>query len=215
MVSLTPDPLLFLHHFLGLYFGFVLLVTGRYPRNLFTFNVSALQWVARVNSWQFLMRDDRSLFGTTQPVQWAVGLGVVLLVLSLWSPVSLPGVQNFGSTLVDRVGTFVPAKREGEIILRQFMEAGQRNDVQGATALLYEDDTIRSQLEELFSLRHLFQDYEAIRTSGWHWEKGTAGETVELEGQISYARGEDGVFYALLIKDEGDWKIENLLLDRP
>ena len=58
-----------------------ILVTGRYPRRLFTLNASLLEWIARVITWQNFMRDDRSLFGTTKPVLFATVLTMVGVVI--------------------------------------------------------------------------------------------------------------------------------------
>ena len=78
---------------------FVILISGRYPKALFRFNISVLQWAARVSAWQWLMRDDLSLFGTTRIVQVPVALGAAAFLyigigLSPWLPVSLPGAST-------------------------------------------------------------------------------------------------------------------------
>ena len=97
---------------------FIILVSGRYPRPLFRFSVSLLQWSAGVGAWQGLMRDDLSLFGTTWAVQLPVVLGAAALLyvgigLSPWLPVSLPGTSAIERALeeaasVEQVGTSVP-----------------------------------------------------------------------------------------------------------
>ena len=84
---------------------FIILLAGRYPKPLFRFTLNLLQWVARVNVWQSLLRDDFSLFGTTRAVQVPVALGAVAFVvygLSLWLPVSVENKilgrpQDFGN----------------------------------------------------------------------------------------------------------------------
>lgn len=70
---------------------FGILFTGAYPARLFRFMVSLFQWIARVQGWQYLMRDEWSLFATTRAVAIPVGigaivsasLGVFILVVSL------------------------------------------------------------------------------------------------------------------------------------
>ena len=71
-----------------------ILLSGKYPRGLFEFNVSLLQWVARVMSWQYLMRDEGTLFGTTDRVKALVGVGVVVAVVLIGFGV----VAGFAST---------------------------------------------------------------------------------------------------------------------
>ena len=70
-----------------------ILFTGRYPKKLFDFNVSLLEWVARVLAWQWLMRDDWSLFSTTKRVMVLVRVGLAYTVISalvLHTSLSLP-----------------------------------------------------------------------------------------------------------------------------
>lgn len=69
---------------------FIILFTGRYPREMYKVAVMLFQWEARIYSWQYLLRDEWSLFGTTRAVKIWVLVGVIgLLVLSilqiLWS----------------------------------------------------------------------------------------------------------------------------------
>lgn len=59
---------------------FIILLTGRYPRGMYNIAVMLYQWVARVNSWQSLLRDEWSLFGTTQRVRTLVRIGIVVSV---------------------------------------------------------------------------------------------------------------------------------------
>lgn len=59
---------------------FAILFTGRYPAGLFRFVVSLMQWTARVVGWQYLMRDEWSLFGDTRKVSIPVGVGALLSV---------------------------------------------------------------------------------------------------------------------------------------
>ncbi len=59
---------------------FVILIMGRIPKWIFKFTVALAQWTARVTAWQWLMRDEWSLFATTRPVAFLVGVGAVLAV---------------------------------------------------------------------------------------------------------------------------------------
>jgi len=77
---------------------FIILFSGRYPRELYNVALMLFQWFARVNSWQYLLRDEWSLFGTTRLVKTYVLIGVVgyaiLAVLQIlgnviWSLVTL------------------------------------------------------------------------------------------------------------------------------
>ncbi len=56
---------------------FIILFSGRYPRELYNVAVMLFQWFARVNSWQYLLRDEWSLFGTTRLVKTYVLIAVV------------------------------------------------------------------------------------------------------------------------------------------
>lgn len=56
---------------------FIILFTGRYPRGMYNVVVMLFQWVARVTSWQYLLRDEWSLFGTTRTVKIWVLVGVI------------------------------------------------------------------------------------------------------------------------------------------
>ena len=60
---------------------FVILFAGRFPRAMFNFTVSLAQWTVRVTAWQWLMRDEWSLFATTRPVAYLVGVGVLLAAI--------------------------------------------------------------------------------------------------------------------------------------
>jgi len=60
---------------------FIILFTGRYPRGMYNIAVMLYQWTARVDSWQYLLRDEWSLFGTTGRVQILVGVGIVVSVV--------------------------------------------------------------------------------------------------------------------------------------
>ena len=60
---------------------FVILVTGRYPESWFRAILPLLEWNCRVSVWQYLMRDEVSLFGTTKPVKVLVVIGLVVSLL--------------------------------------------------------------------------------------------------------------------------------------
>ena len=69
---------------------FLILVTGRYPRSWFALSAAMLEWHCRVSVWQNLMRDDVSLFGTTNTVK-------ILVVIGLAASLIL-GIGNCSST---------------------------------------------------------------------------------------------------------------------
>lgn len=60
---------------------FIILFTGRYPKGMYKMAVMLFQWEARVYSWQYLLRDEWSLFGTTSTVKILVLVGVIAFVL--------------------------------------------------------------------------------------------------------------------------------------
>ena len=55
----------------------IILVTGRYPKGWLAPTKALLQWHFRVTTWQWLMRDELNLFGTTTGVRVAVIIGIV------------------------------------------------------------------------------------------------------------------------------------------
>ena len=55
----------------------IILVTGRYPKGWLALTKALLQWHFRVTTWQWLMRDEVNLFGTTTGVRVAVIIGIV------------------------------------------------------------------------------------------------------------------------------------------
>lgn len=77
-ISFVAIVLLFL---LSIPAWFFILVTGRYPAWWFAATPGMLQWSCRVDAWQYLMRDDASLFGTTTQVRMIVGIGIVISFL--------------------------------------------------------------------------------------------------------------------------------------
>ena len=193
-----------------------ILFTGRYPRTLFEVSVGLFEWTARVTAWQYLLRDDRSLFGTTKPVQVAVGVAAVALVIIVGtpsSPVRLPGVQS----LVSRAITLAPGAGDREAIVREFMRLGANGNADEAVMLLFEGDGARPELESLFTQnRGLFTDFVDVDALGFEYNKVFAGqETMALDGRILYSEGEDGWFYFGLMKLEGKWWIDSISINRP
>jgi len=59
---------------------FAILFTGRYPRTMFNFTTAVAQWCARVTTWEFLMRDEWSLFARTSGVGAMVVVGALATV---------------------------------------------------------------------------------------------------------------------------------------
>lgn len=65
---------------------FIILVIGRYPRGWFDLSLPMLEWHCRMTVWQYLMRDDAALFGTTTSVRAAVAIGIVgTIILTIGS----------------------------------------------------------------------------------------------------------------------------------
>ena len=59
----------------------IVLLIGKYPKAWFDLSPAMLEWSCRVTAWQFLMRDDATLFGTTTPVKVAVGISIVAMII--------------------------------------------------------------------------------------------------------------------------------------
>jgi hypothetical protein len=69
----------------GFVTGWCILFTRKYPKSLYETNKSILSWTAQTMAWQYLMRDDAKLFGTTRAVKIWVSIGIVgtiILVLA-------------------------------------------------------------------------------------------------------------------------------------
>jgi tetratricopeptide (TPR) repeat protein len=109
----------------------VILITGKYPRKLFDFNVRLLQWLARVMAWQLLMHDNWRLFGTTRPVQVAVTAGIVgFLALGIISVASQPATWQVGPMMWGSTWE-VMWETEGLSEAEQHFEAGSELQGQG------------------------------------------------------------------------------------
>ena len=67
--------------------GFVtalcILFTEKYPKSLFKVNRNIMTWTAQTQAWQWLMRDDAKLFGTTLAVKISLWIGIVGYILLL------------------------------------------------------------------------------------------------------------------------------------
>ena len=61
----------------GFVTGWCILFTGKYPKGQFEINRNLMTWAAQTYAWQWLMRDDAKLFGTTAAVKIWVLIGVV------------------------------------------------------------------------------------------------------------------------------------------
>lgn len=190
---------------------FVILFMGRIPRGMFNFVVAVAQWIARVTAWQWLLRDDWSLFGTTTPVRVIVGAGAVAaLGLTAFSYAGMPGITN--DWLAEITGV-----DEGEAVVEQFLQAGRASDIEGAIALTVDPRGMRGEVENLIEdNRYLFEGFQNAKTAGWEFSKETGrDDTLELEGELVYESDPKGRFSAVLLKQEGTWKIASLWIERP
>lgn len=61
----------------GFVTGWCILLTGKYPKSQFEINKNIMTWAAQTFAWQWLMRDDAKLFGTTSAVKLWVLIGIV------------------------------------------------------------------------------------------------------------------------------------------
>ncbi len=212
----------------------IVLVRARYPAGLFRFNVSVLRWVARTTTWQYLMCDDRSLFGTTRPVHVLVGVGVALVLLwpfgraanlllaaspgllaaSPGLPASLAST-DFYTALGGAITGLVPGTREGENVLREFMQAGALEDVDAGLALTVgPPETLRPQVTKLFRSRQLFLGFEALGATSSNRNLSPGRDSLEMAGWVRYSSGSRGSFEATLLRDGDRWRIEGLQIGR-
>ena len=182
----------------------VILLTGRYPRALFGFSRSVLQWIAQVSGWRWGLRDEWSLFGATRRVVLAVAVGCVVL----------GGLIGFGISVPVRAGP--GAASEGEAVVASFMRAGKDSDVEGAVLLAAGPAESRDQIERQFNTnRHLFDGFSSVkRTESELSKEAGQPDTLTLEGDLNYESGPQGTFIATLLKLEGKWKIGSLDINR-
>jgi hypothetical protein len=196
-----------------------LLVTGSYPRRLFVASTSLLEWVARIHAWQYLLRDDAVLFGRKQTTQAMVAVGVVVVLLIQyggWSPLMLPGGEGLREMGASWMSAAIPIKREGEEAMRTFMEAGRGRDVEAGVALSSAPEGQRvSEVAALFGERRLFEDYESLYGTEFHWRTGPEFAVLELYGVVRYRGGARGAFSAVLEKKDASWKVRVVRLERP
>ena len=182
----------------------IILLTGRYPRFLFGVAQGLLRWIAQVSVWEWGLRDEWALLAAPKRV-WAAGLvGSLLLV----------GVFGTG-ILVTLVAALGKPASEGEAVVAEFMEAGLRSDVGGATTLTTDQAESRTEVESLFNERYLFEGFLSAKRIGWEWNK-TSGQpdSLFLEGGLVYEQPPKGTFSAFLLKLGGEWKIRDLNIDR-
>ena len=110
---------------------FAILITGRYPRWLFNFQVAGAQMAARIIAWQYLLRDEWPWLGTTRRQRiFASAFGIlataVIVVLAF-----VPITTNENAKTVER------AKERGEITLSA--EGIRYDSPLGYTAILSPD----------------------------------------------------------------------------
>ena len=96
---------------------FIILFVGRIPRGMFNFMVAVAQWTARVTAWQWLLRDEWSLFATTRPVAYLVGAGAaaaVVLTISNYAVGPATGGFDFETGDGQNGAEFIIADTQGE-----------------------------------------------------------------------------------------------------
>ncbi|MFC2068991.1 DUF4389 domain-containing protein [Chloroflexota bacterium] len=75
---------------------FAILFTGRYPRGMHRVAVMMLQWSARVHTWQYLLCDEWSLFGTTTTVKVLVVIGIIASIIL--TVIQIPNIVAISGT---------------------------------------------------------------------------------------------------------------------
>ena len=191
---------------------FIILVSGKYPKSLFRFSLSLLNWASRVAAWQWLMRDDWSLFGTTRPVQVTAALGAAAFLffgLSPWLSLSIPGAARspgpltvLGASVLE--GT--QAVDEAQAVIEAFMVAGRSGDVDAAVGLTI-SERWRSQVQDMLSCEpNLFSGFLSAR----HTESERRGNLLVLRGGLTYDSGPEERLRADLLKRPAGWRIRAL-----
>jgi len=185
---------------------FVILLTGRYPAGLRRFALSVLQWSARVTAWQFLMSDDWRMFGSSLKVRIpSIVAAYAFPAFWMWLTFFSPPIELAGGLFgVD----------EGMAVVDAFMQAGRDGDTFTATRLVDSRSVSDAQIAAQLQRRDLFDGYERATLKRWFRQAGTAGDVLQLEGELRYSGGGRGTFFAFLVKRQGAWLIQGIVIQR-
>ncbi|WP_322510525.1 hypothetical protein [Chloroflexus sp.] len=145
----------------------------------------------------------------TQPqatgwVRWVL-IGVVILVLTIVLCCGLFGLGGW------RVFTGLMNETQAiEQVIRQFMDAGRRNDTDAALALFADSAqsvVSRDDLERLFANRRLFREVSGVALNSFNINSTLEGTTAEIAGQLNYTDGASQSFSARLQKENDQWRL--------
>lgn len=139
--------------------------------------------------------------GTLRWVLIGIGAGLLSLVLCC-ALLAFGGWQLF-SGLVDETSAM-------QQVVRDFMDAGRRQDIAAAEALFADAGSVsvsRDDLERLFANRQLFREVEGMSLRSFNIRTDTEGGTAEIAGTLNYTDGGTQPFSARLLKEGDHWRL--------
>ncbi len=186
----------------------IILIRGRYPRKMFDFNVKVLNWMAGITAWQYLMRDDWSLFGRSKPVKTVVVIALVLL-LAFSVFVFFRPIRGY-STLTSWLGAEWMIT-QGEEVINQFLEKAREEDVNSILETMVATNIDREELKDLLSrYRIIIRQSESVDCEHWEYISLDRHTYLCLEGQVYGEYPTEELFSATLNKVDGNWKITGI-----
>lgn len=132
-----------------------------------------------------------------------IGMAIIVLTIALCC-----GLFVFGGW---RLFTGVMGETQAiEQVIKQFMDAGRRNDTDAALALFADSAqsvVSRNDLERLFANRQLFREVSSVSLRSFNIKSDVEGTTAEIAGQLNYADGSTEAFSAQLQKENDQWRL--------
>lgn len=132
-----------------------------------------------------------------------IGVAIIVLTIALCC-----GLFVFGGW---RLFTGVMGETQAiEQVIKQFMDAGRRNDPDAALALFADSAqsvVSRNDLERLFANRQLFREVSSVSLHSFNIKSDVEGTTAEIAGQLNYADGSTQAFSARLQKENDQWRL--------
>ena len=153
---------------------FAILFMGRYPRAMFNFVVAMVQWATRVTAWEFLMRDEWSLFATTRPIAFLVRTGAGAVVVGLFLISSPTALVPPGRNLQIEGSGMQPTLQSGQYLLANKAVYAFRSPRRGDVVVFRAPNQAPGQPEREFIKRII----------------GEPGETVEVRDQTVFIDGQ-------------------------
>ncbi len=138
-------------------------------------------------------------------LRWVM-LGIGLLVTTL---VLCCGIFAFGGWRL--IGGVINEASAIEEVIRQFMDAGRRQDI-GAAEALFADTALssisRADFERLFANRQLFREVADVSLDSFNINTNAEGTTAEVGGTLTYVDGAPSQSFTARLQKEGEqWRL--------